>query len=419
MLLLFAHPHLLLLPYPLTLQVMDRTGSAKYSRFPKDVIPMWIADMDFASPPVITHAVTRAAQRGLFGYSTNHSEVADSIARYTGRKQAWDVRKTDVTYLPAAVCALYLACVTIPQTKSVLTFTPIYPPFMEAPAKAGRKLITCDLVETPATSSNKNKPSTYTLDFELIERTMVEENVGCLLLCNPHNPVGRVWTKDELQGLADLCIKHDVLVCSDELWSDLIYDTDSTPHTCIGTLTKGSHTMTERTILLDAAGKTYNIPGLKMAYLVTPDRSLRRRVREAAAVYSHTNNTLGLLATQAGLEHGEPWRLELLHYLRSNKAYLHDRLESQGPLQLLSLRPAEATYLAWLDCTKLLRRLPSQQLPGHWFEMAARVGVSEGCTFGPSARPFVRLNYACPRTVLVEAVDRVEEALQQVESPTK
>eukprot|EP00808_Paulinella_micropora_P030989 g50409.t1 len=382
--------------------VSERASSVKYSRYKgRDVIPLWIADMDFPSPNCVIQALQQHVAGGDFGYSSYSSDRASScgqaVSSYIKRKQGWEVSPHDVTWLPNAHIGLMLAAGLAAPDQAVLTFTPIYPPFLSVAAMAGRRLATCPLVW------DQHNPR-WTFDLDALERTVVEQRVGVLLLCNPHNPTGRVFTRQELQGVAEVCVRHDVLICADELWSDLIEEPSRTPHVCIATLRAHGQELQKRTILLDAPSKTFNLPGLKCAYLATAHEPLRKRVRHAAHGFLSAVNTLGLVALEAAYQHGEPWRVALLAYLAANKALLHTAFE-QGRLPGLALCRSEATYLAWIDARAL--GLADSVA---FFEESG-VGLSDGRDFGAPGRGHVRLNFATPRSLLEEALRRMQVAL--------
>ena len=290
------------------------------------------------------------------------------------------------------VCGLNVACRAVGQQgDSVLTFTPIYPPFMTAPTLSGRGLVTAPL---------GLRGDRWEMDLDEVERAITPET-RLLLLCNPHNPTGRVWSRTELEDLAVLAERYDLIICSDEIHSGLVLDEDKR-HIPIATL---SPEIARRTITLNAPSKTYNIPGLGCSFAVISDSGLCRDFRQAMnGIVPHVN-LLGYTAAQAAYRQGEGWRRELLAYLRCNRDLL---LERVATLPGLRTTPVEATYLAWIDA-----RPTGIQQPSEFFERAG-VGLSDGAAFGSPG--FVRLNFGCRRELLNQALNRMQTALELLSS---
>jgi cystathionine beta-lyase len=365
------------------------TGSLKWDRYAgRDVLPLWVADMDFRSPPAVIEALRERAAHGVFGYTIPYDEVVRETLAYLKRAHGCDARPDWLVWLPGLVPALNVCCRAFGEPGGgVLTFTPVYPPFLSAPVFSDRRRITVQLVA---------EDSRWVIDWEALERAVTPET-KLFLLCHPHNPVGRVWRREELEQVVDFCERHDLVLCSDEIHCDLVLD--DLPH--VPTLTLGERAL-RRTITLLSPSKTYNLPGLACAYAVIPDEGLRSAFKRAARGIITEVNAFGYAGCAAAYRHGEPWRQELLHYLRANRELLYRFAAEQLPG--LRLLPMEATYLAWLDARELGRDAPAQ-----FFE-AAGVGLSNGHDFGTPG--FLRLNFGCPRARLQEGLERMARALR-------
>lgn len=364
--------------------------SVKWNRYqPRDVIPLWVADMDFAAPPAIIHALQQRVAQGVFGYAAPMPSLIEAIQQHLLQHHAWYVEPSWLLPLPGLVCGLNIVCRAVGQEgDGVISFTPVYPPFMSAPRLSGRQL--------QAVPLQRDADCWYWDEAELARA--VTPTSRLLLLCNPHNPVGRVWSRRELQQVADFAARHDLIVCSDEIHAGLILD----PELChIPIATLGAD-IARRSITLLGPSKTWNLPGLGCAFAIVPDAALRRRLlRVMDGIVPHVN-ALGYVACEAALRHGEPWRLELLAYLRGNRDRVIAALHGWRGLQVTV---PEATYLAWIDCRRTILERPAAL-----FEQAG-VGLSDGADFG--APGFVRLNFGCARSLLDEALQRMRAALDR------
>lgn len=364
------------------------TRSVRWDRYAgHDIIPLWLADMDFAAPPAVTSALRRRCDHPVYGYTAAPAELAQAVQRHLQTHYAWKVETDWLVWLPGLVPGINLACrIAGRPGDGVLTCVPVYPPFLAAPPHAGRELQTAPLVR---------RDGRWHLDPERIEAA-ITPRTRLLLVCSPHNPVGRAFSRDELALLADIARRHDLLLCSDEIHCDLVLDPDR-PHRPLAALDADT---TGRTITLMAPSKTYNIPGLGCSWAVIADADLRRRFRRAMAGIVPDVNLFGYVGALAALDRGEPWRRALIAYLRGNRDRVMDRIDAMAGLETT---PVEATYLAWIDTRALA--LPK---PAAFFE-AAGVGLSDGAPFDGAG--FVRLNFGCPRTLLDQALDRMEAAL--------
>ncbi len=370
--------------------IIDRTGtgSEKWDRYGGgDILPLWVADMDFASPPAVIDALHKRISHGVFGYTHAPQGAVDAVQEHLERDFGWQIRPEWLVWLPGLVCGLNVLCRAVGETgDDVVTFTPVYPPFLSAPPLSGKGLVTVPLCCAEGR---------WGIDPEALERA-ITPRTRMLLLCSPHNPVGRVWSRQELQLLADCAERHDLVIGSDDIHAGLVLD-ESTPHLPIATL---SPDICRRTITLLAPSKTYNIPGFGCSFAVISDPVLRKRfVKGMGRIVPHVN-LLGFTAAEAAYGQGEEWRQSLLTYLRGNRDLVEQRI---GEMAGLSMTHVEATYLAWIDT-----RATGISDPAGFFEKGG-VGLSDGADFG--APGFVRLNFGCSRVLLAQALERMAAAL--------
>ena len=372
---------------------VDRRGSAseKWERYAgRDILPLWVADMDFRSPPAVMQALHRRVDHGVFGYTAPPTDLVETVVAMLQREYDWQVSEEWLVWLPGLVCGLNVACRALGEAgDGVATFTPVYPPFLSAPGLAGR-----DLASVPLACSD----GVWQMDLEALER-FITPRTRLLLLCSPHNPVGRVWTRQEQLALLKLAERHDLMVCSDEIHAGLVLN-EELRHIPFAALSPAA---ARRTITLQAPSKTYNIPGLGCSFAVIPDDRLRSSFsRVMAGIVPHVN-LLGYTATLAAYRDGEQWRQALLAYLRANRELT---LQAVAGMPGLQTWPVEATYLAWIDARDL-----GVADPARFFEEAG-VGLSDGAPFG--APGFVRLNFGCSRSVLKTGLDRMQRAVVKI-----
>jgi len=370
---------------------VDRRGtnSLKWDLYKgKDIIPLWVADMDFRVSPAITRALRAHVDHGVFGYTLVPGELIDAVIGRLAAQYQWKIERDWIVWLPGLVTGINVACRAVGDTgDEVLTMTPVYPPFLTAPGNVSRELRTVPLVE---------RAGGWEIDFDLLERA-ITPRTRMLLLCSPQNPTGRVFTRGELSTLAQICERHDLVICSDEIHCELVLDkgTEHIPTAALGP------DVERRTITLMAPSKTFNIPGLGCAFAVISDKPLRRQfLRAMRGIVPHVN-ALGYTATLAAYRDSRDWHLALLDYLRENRDIVERSIEAMPGL---SMRHAEATYLAWIDT-----RQTGMEGPVTTFEEAG-VGLSDGRPFG--AEGFVRLNFGCPRSVLEEALQRMLKVMK-------
>lgn len=373
---------------------IDRSGTAseKWDRYKgRAILPMWVADMDFASPPEVLEALHQRVDHGVFGYTHAPDELIESIRDYWRRSYDWQIEPQWLVFLPGLVSGLNIACRAVGEAgDAVMTAVPVYPPFLTAPGISGRELIAVPL---------KPAEEHWSFDFEQMAQA-VTPRTKLFILCNPHNPVGRVFSKSELLKLVDFCETHDLILCSDEIHCDLILE-PGLAHIPTATLGEAA---ARRCITLMAPSKTYNIAGLGCSFAVISDQRLRRRFKAAMQGIVPHVNALALTAATAAYQHGEVWRQALIAYLRRNR----DRvIEAIGLMPALKVSPVEATYLAWIDA-----RAAKIDQPRHFFE-AAGVGMNDGADFG--APGFVRLNFGCPAALLEQALAHIAIAMEKVQ----
>jgi cystathionine beta-lyase len=376
-------------------QIVPRrnTDSIKWNLYPEDVIPLWIADMDFQSPPEIIQALHERIDHGIFGYGSPSAALSDTIINHMQKEFNWAIQAEWIVWLPGLVTGLNLFCKAISQTHTqVIVQPPVYPPLHLAPAASGLNPVYSPLVQ--------NLDGRYEMDFTDLEEKM-RGGTRSMILCNPHNPVGRVFSRDELHQLAELCEKYNVILCSDEIHCDLVLKGFN--HTPVASL---SETIGDKTITLMAPSKTYNIAGLGCSFAIVPNEDLRKSFKQASwGIVPHVN-ILGLSAAEAAYKYGKPWVDEVLRTLENNYAYLSKFVREK--LSPISMQSVEGTYLAWLDCRKLNLDNPSQ-----FFLEKCKVALNNGADFGEPGKGFVRLNFACPKTILDQALNQMEKGLRE------
>ncbi len=369
---------------------IDRTvsGSLKWEKYAgRDILPFWVADLDFASAPEIRQALAARLEHGVFGYTVPTAEAVQAVQNYLYRAHGWAIEKEWIVWMPGLVPALNVVCRAVGEPgEGVLTLTPIYPPFLTAPLNQQRKV-----QKVPLCLQQER----WELDWPRIRQT-IDTRTRLFLFCNPHNPTGRVYPLQELRRVAEFCLEHELILCSDEIHCDLLLD--DCRHIPIATLDPA---IAERTITLFSPSKTYNLPGLCCAYAVIPNDRLRQQCLRAAAGFITEINCFGYAGCAAAYQYGEPWRQALLQHLRTNRDRLYRALQPWHPL--VKIWPMQATYLAWMDFSGL--GLPHP----HAFLEEQGLGLSDGTHFG--APQFLRFNFGCTSALLTEGLRRLEKAL--------
>jgi cystathionine beta-lyase len=366
------------------------TASMKWDKYKgKDIIPLWVADMDFCSPPAVIDALHKRIAHGVFGYTIPPPELNKIVVAMLETEYGWSVQPQWLVWLPGLVTGFNVACRAVGEDNdAVMTATPVYPHFLTAPGNFRRRLVKVPLRE---------EQNQWGFDFDRLE-SAVTPDTRLFLLCNPHNPVGRVFTHDELNALAAICEKHDIVICSDEIHSGLLLDSDKT-HIPTATL---APEVAQRTITLMSPSKTFNLPGLGCAFAVISEEKLRRRfIATMAGIVPHVT-AMGFTAAAAAYRDCSDWHAGLLDYLRGNRDCVARAIDA---MPLLSVAPVEATYLAWIDV-----RASDLKDPVKFFEDAG-VGLQEGVEF--DGRGFVRLNFGCARALLDKALERMAAAMEQ------
>ena len=365
----------------------------------EEVLPMWIADMDFASPPSVASALQRRAAHEVYGYPTRLEAYYNSFVRWAGRHYGWKVDPLWLLTTPGVVPAINVAILALTEPgDSVLIQPPVYPPFFACPRLNGRLVL-----ENPL---HEDSDGVWHIDFTDLERKLALKP-KLMILCSPHNPVGRVWSKPELQKVAELCLQYDVVVFSDEIHGDLLLDgRRHTPFAALGP------SVAAKTITCTAPSKTFNIAGLYTSVVIVSDPGIRRKmIHMLDALDICGGNVFGIAAFEAAYETGEDWLKELLPYLAGNADTLVDYVTKNIP-RLKVVRP-ESTFLAWIDCRGLgLSQVELKQ----FFIQKARVGLNDGKTFGEQGVGFMRLNFGCARATLRAALARIEAAAKNIQA---
>jgi cysteine-S-conjugate beta-lyase len=389
-------------------QVQDRLAwsSTKWEKYrDRDVIPLWIADMDFPTAPAVQRAVMAQAQNGNYGYMSPPRELAGDLVDYYQAHYDWRIEPEWIVWLSGLVLGLNLAVRTCcDEGGSALTFSPVYPPFLNAAPLQGRRTLNVPLQLDAALHARGELR--YRIDFAALEAALAPDT-QLLLLCHPHNPAGSLFSSEELAGLADFCVRHDLTVCSDEVHCDLILD-GQTPHVPIARLLadRGAAHLA-KTITLHGPGKVFNIAGLGIAWAIIPDAALRNRFRASMKKLVPDACCFGFTALQAALREGEPWRLALLAQLRKSR----DKVSAALDAMRLPHSHPDMSYLTWIDA----RRLGKVGNVAQWFEQNG-VGLSDGADFG--APGFLRLNFAAPDVILDEALGRMQSAVSRFDAVT-
>jgi cystathionine beta-lyase len=368
------------------------TDSQKWQKYEgRDILPMWVADMDFVSAPPILRALHERVDQGIFGYARPTKSTVTAIVDAMAQRYGWTIQPNWIVWLPGLVVGLNVTAQAFAEPgDEVITLAPVYPPFMSAPRNSGRKAVTVPW---------RFESGTWQIDWAALEAA-VTPRTKLFFLCNPHNPLARVWRKDELTKLADFCLRHNLVLCSDEIHCDLILD-PALPHVATATL---GREIAARTITLMAPSKTYNVPGLGTSIAIIPDPELRARFVRATAGIVAEVTCLGYTACEAAYRHGEPWRQALLAVLRRNRDSIRDFLARELPMIQIEA-PIEATYLAWLNVSALGWSDPIARFEQHG------VGLSDGAFFGAKKGTHVRINFGCPPATLAEALRRMKTAV--------
>lgn len=372
---------------------------AKERNMPEDLLPLWVADMDFQTSPEIIEALNKAVSHGIYGYSEGKEEYFDAVYNWYNDNFNWQVKKEWLIKTPGVVFAIVLAINALTnEGDSVLIQNPVYYPFTEVIIDNNRKLVNNSLVR------NGKK---YEINFEDFEKKIIENNVKLFILCSPHNPVGRVWKKWELEKIGDICLKHNVKIVSDEIHSDFVYPENK--HIVFSSLDEKYQNIT---ITCTAPTKTFNLAGLQISNIFIPNLEIRKKVLKQLDRVGYSQvNLMGLIACEAAYKYGRQWLNELKEYLLDNLNFLRDYLETNIP-QIKLIEP-EGTYLIWLDCSAL--GLEDKELEKFIVE-EAKLWLDSGYIFGKEGEGFQRINIACPRETLKKALEQLKEAVDEIKS---
>ncbi|MFZ0545813.1 MAG: MalY/PatB family protein [Candidatus Promineifilaceae bacterium] len=380
---------------------------------PNRTLPLWVADMDFIVPKPVIEALAQRAIQGTFGYTSRTEAYDTAVINWMQRHYGLTITAEDFSQTPGVVAGLVQIINTFTEPgDGIIIQTPVYFPFYSSITNNGREIVENPLI---------NNDGYYTMDFDDLAQRAKDPNTKMIILCSPHNPIGRVWTADELRRLGEICNQNDVLVVSDEVHCDLILNNNSTP----GNLTNGNSTpvrtftnyatlgpeFAQNAVVCNAGSKTFNLAGLKTSNIIIPNPDLHARFKDTLqnSSISHAINLMGMLALQTAYEEGENWLEQLLVYLSDNCNFLADYLEKNIPE--IKMRRPEGTYLAWLDCSRL--NLEAADLHRFFLE-EANVYLEAGDIFGEEGAYFMRLNFACPRSILQEALERINRAVKSL-----
>lgn len=362
----------------------------------EDILPMWVADMDFKSPDLITEAIINRAKHGIYGYTEASEKLSEAFISWMKNRHNWEINNNWIVYSPGVVTSVNTAILayTKPGDK-ILMQTPIYYPFYSSIKANDRELVT-----NPLKSNN----GYYEIDFDDLEKKL-KDSVKLMILCSPHNPIGRVWKANELEEILRLCIKYDVIILSDEIHSDLVFK--GYKHIPISSLSEEAN---KRCITLNSPTKTFNIAGLSISTAIIPDPELKRKfISTSNKNGANMLNVFGLTAAEAAYAGCGKWLDDLLIYLENNLDTLVEYFKNNIP-SIKVIRP-EATYLAWLDCRNL--PIKAEKLK-EFFVNEAGVGLNDGVTFGEEGLGFQRINFACPRDLMLEGLEKIKNAVAKL-----
>ncbi|MCA0988371.1 MalY/PatB family protein [Guptibacillus algicola] len=360
------------------------------------LLPMWVADMDFKAPKAVIDTIKERVEHGIFGYSMPTNNTKFAVQKWLDRRHNWSIDTEWIVFTPGVVPAISAAINTYTsQGDKILIQSPVYYPFRDMIEKNDRVVVDNPLVLDS---------DTYKMDVQDLETKVKDPAVKMILLCNPHNPVGRVWSYEELVTLANLCVEHDVLIVSDDIHFDLIFKGHH--HTLISTI---SSDIQANTITCIAPSKTFNLAGLQLSTIIIPDEKKREQYEAYMGKMGlFAPNALGILAVEAAYTHGEKWLEELLIYLEENLTFLTSFIEERLP-EIRVIQP-EGTYLVWVDFRSL--NLNHEELE-KFIQNDAMLALDEGYIFGDGGKGFERINIACTRSTLEEGLKRLEQALRK------
>lgn len=374
-------------------QILNRqhSDSIKWQKYAnQDVIPMWVADMDFASPPSVVTALQKRVAEQVYGYGHESTGVAEAFCDWYSRRYHWQIEPEWIVWLPGLVCGLHAVAKAFGSPDSALmTHTPVYPPFLKLAERNQQLLQAVPMLKPDQTGSG------WQLDFDAMAQQITPQT-KLFMLCHPHNPTGRAFTREELEQLSDFCLEHKLLLCSDEIHCDLVLSEQA--HIPMASL---NEQIADRCISLLAPSKTFNIAGLACSAAVISNPILRKQFKRSIQGFMPEVNILGFVAAEAAYREGEPWLDALREYLKENLTILTNWAKSK---QQVKFTAPEATYLGWLDL-----RAYEIERPAQWLLQETGVALSEGSDFGCPG--FARLNFGCPKAQLLAALARLDQVL--------
>ena len=372
------------------------TNSLKYDLLDSifgsdDILPMWVADMDFKTPDFIIDSIKKRLNHEIFGYTIKSDNFYNSIINWTKNQYNWDIKREWILFSPGVVPSLVFSVLAFSNPgDKILIQPPVYFPFMHV-IKANKR----EIFFNPL----KNTNNYYTIDFENLEKN-IDEKVKMIFLCNPHNPVGRAWKKDELERLGDICVKNNIVIISDEIHADIVYKPNF--HIPIANLNSN---FANSTVTLLAPGKTFNIAGLSSSVIIASNKELYKKLESIInSMHIGMGNVFGLVAFESAYTNGKEWLDELLLYLQGSVMFVDEYINKYIPY--IEFKIPEATYLLWLNCKDL--NLNNNQLKD-FFIKKAKVGFNDGPTFGPGGEGFQRMNIGCPKSLIKKALDKISE----------
>jgi len=363
----------------------------------RGAIPMWVADMDFKAPPQVIAALKERVEHGIFGYAMPTESYYNSIISWMRKQHSWHINKEWIHYSPGVVPALNFIVQAFTQVGDCVAIqSPVYYPFTDCIINNARHVVVNQLC------FNNNR---YRMDYQDLEKQLTTNNVKIIILCNPHNPVGRVWSHEELEEFGNICCKHDVLVISDEIHADITYGSHkTTPFACM------SDEFAQRTIVCTSPSKTFNLAGLQTSNIIIKSSELGSIFDEhMRKIHLSRPNIFGQIATEAAYTHGEEWLYQLNDYIKANLEFFICFIRDNIPK--IKVVIPEGTYLVWLDCREL--RMDNQELRSFMLEKA-RVAMDDGFLFGPGGEGFMRMNIACTRSTLQKAVEQILRAINNM-----
>jgi cystathionine beta-lyase len=384
-------------------EIIDRrhTDSSKWKWYPPDVLPMWVADMDFRAPEVVLARLREMVEHGIFGYEFPPPEWFSFVCERMEKLYGWAITPEMVITTPGVVSGFHVAAHAVCAPKlggpgsALLMQPPVYFPFLQVHERIGGQR-----QYAPLTEHLHDHTLSYSIDFDAFEAALTPDT-RMFLLCHPHNPTGQVFSRDELSRIAEICLHHNVIICSDEIHSELLLG--GAKHLPAAMI---SPEVEQQTITLVAPSKTFNLAGLFCSFAIIPNPELRERYKKVCEAQILHSNSFGIAAAKAAFQHGDDWLAALCTYLTANRDALVTYVRDCLPGVRTTI--PDATYMVWLDC----RELNLQPSPFKFFLEEAKVALSDGAMFGPGGEGFVRLNFGCPRATLMEGLERIRAAIE-------